>query len=339
MASPGPVPASTAATDDLLRPLALEIRHLRLVLAIAQTGGVGRAGERLHLTQSALSHQLREIERRLGVALFDRIRNRLVLTEAGTRLLESARRVLADVGALEGELRERAVGRRGVLRITTECYTCYEWLPQLLQRFERSHPEVEVRIVVEATSDALGALRAGGVDVALVTDDAAGDDVELWPLFEDELLLVVAPGHRLAKRRFVRPHEVIEERLLLYGTPQENRFCHEFLGGAGLAPREFLQVRLTEAIVSMVEAGLGVAPLARWAVADELRRGTLVGLRLGHGGFARRWAAATRAGARLPAYTRTFLDLLASDAAPDGAAVAKAAPALSRSRAARAAAR
>lgn len=338
MASPGPVPASSAADDDLLRPLALEIRHLRLVLAIAETGGVGRAGERLHLTQSALSHQLREIERRLGVALFDRIRNRLVLTEAGARLLESARRVLADVGALEGELRERAAGRRGVLRITTECYTCYEWLPQLLQRFERSHPDVEVRIVVEATSDALGALRAGSVDVALVTDDG-GDDVELWPLFEDELLLVVAPGHRLAKRCFVRPHEVIEERLLLYGTPEENRFCHEFLGGAGLAPRELLQVRLTEAIVSMVEAGLGVAPLARWAVADELRHGTLVGLRLGQGGFARRWAAATRSGARLAAYTRTFLDLLASDAAPGGAAAAKAAAPLSRSHAARAAAR
>ena len=98
---------ANAAPDDLLLPLHLELRHLRLVLAIAETGGVGRAGERLHLTQSALSHQLREIEHRLGVALFDRVRNRLVLTEAGARVLESARRVLADVVALESELLER----------------------------------------------------------------------------------------------------------------------------------------------------------------------------------------------------------------------------------------
>ena len=76
----------TPGGEDLLRPLALELRHLRLVLAIAETGGVGRAGERLHLTQSALSHQLREIEHRLGLALFDRVRNRLVFTDAGARV-------------------------------------------------------------------------------------------------------------------------------------------------------------------------------------------------------------------------------------------------------------
>ena len=308
-----PLPPS-AAPDDLLLPLSLELRHLRLVLAIAQTGGVGRAGERLHLTQSALSHQLREIEHRLGVALFDRVRNRLVLTEAGTRVLESARRVLADVVALEGELRERAEGRRGLIRITTECYTCYGWLPALLARFARAHPGVEVRIVVEATARPLDALRAGRVDAALVT--ATEPDLEARPLFEDELLLLVAPDHRLAGRRFVRPADVADERLLLYGPPEENRFCTEFLGRAGVMPRQVAQVQLTEALVAMVEAGLGVAALARWAVADELRRGSLVGLRLGPRGTTRRWLAATRRGARQPRHLTDFLDLVASGAAP-----------------------
>ena len=309
--SPLPAPGSS---EDLLRPLALELRHLRLVLGIAETGGVGRAGERLHLTQSALSHQLREIEHRLGVALFDRVRNRLVLTDAGARVLETARRVLAEVTALEVDLRERAEGRRGLIRITTECYTCYEWLPPLLERFERSHPAVEVRIALDATSRPLDALRAGAVDAALVTESEP--DLEARPLFEDELLLVVAADHRLAGRRFVRPADLARERLLLYATPEDSRFFQSFLGRAGVSPAAIAQVPLTEAMVAMVETGLGVAALARWAVADELRRGRLVGLRLGPRGMTRRWQAATRPGSRSFRYLTDFLDLLATGAPP-----------------------
>ena len=306
---------------DLLRPLALEVRHLRLVLAIAETGGVGRAGERLHLTQSALSHQLREIEHRLGVAFFDRVRNRLVLTDAGARVLDAARSVLAEMSALEGDLQERAEGRRGLIRITTECYTCYGWLPPLLERFGRSHPAVEVQIALDATRRPLDALRAGVVDAALVT--AAEPDLETRPLFEDELLLVVAPDHRLSGRRFVRPADLAGERLLLYATPEESRFFQSFFARAGVSPTAIAQVPLTEAVVAMVEAGLGVAALARWAVADELRRGRLVGLRLGPRGMTRRWLAATRPGSASARHLTDFLDLLATGAPPGRAEPAR----------------
>ena len=315
MSSPPP-----AGGEDLLQPLALEIRHLRLLLAVAETGSLGRAGERLHLTQSALSHQLRDVEHRLGVALFDRVRNRLVLTEAGGRVLETARRVLAEMSALEGDLRERAAGRRGLIRITTECYTCYGWLPPLVERFALSHPRVEVRIALEATRRPLDALRAGTVDAALVT--VSGPDLEARRLFEDELLLVVAPDHRLAARRFVRPADLASERLLLYAPPDESRFFSEFVKRAGVTPAGVAQVPLTEAVVAMVQAGLGVAALARWAVADELRRGRLVGLRLGPRGMTRRWQAATRRGATSAPHLADFLDLLAAGA-PHGRAEAR----------------
>ena len=216
--------------------------------------------------------------------------------------------------ALEDELRERAAGRRGLIRITTECYTCYGWLPPLLERFARSHPAVEVRIALDATRRPLEALRSGSVDAALVT--APEPDLDARPLFEDELLLVVAPDHRLAGRRFVRAADLADERLLLYGTPEESRFFREFVGRAGVSPRAVAEVPLTEAIVAMVEAGLGVAPLARWAVADALRRGRLVGLRLGPRGMNRRWLAATRRGSGSARHLADFLDLLATGAPP-----------------------
>src|SRR5262252_6692462 len=110
----------------------LEVRHLRLVAAVADCGSLTRAGDRLHLTQSALSHQLRDIESRLGVALFLRIGKRLVLTPAGERLLGSAREVLGALRQAELEIRQLGQENAGLLRITTECYTCYHWLPPLL---------------------------------------------------------------------------------------------------------------------------------------------------------------------------------------------------------------
>src|SRR2546430_7716615 len=107
----------------------LEVRHLRLVEAVADVGSLTRAGDRLHLTQSALSHQLRDIESRLGAALFLRIGKRLVLTPAGERLLGSAKEVLARLERTEEEIRQMRRDKAGVLRLTTECYTCYHWLP------------------------------------------------------------------------------------------------------------------------------------------------------------------------------------------------------------------
>ena len=301
---------------DPLRPIALELRHLRLVLAIEETGGITLAGERLHLTQSALSHQLKEIEARLGVPLFLRVKKRLVLTDAGRQVLAVSRRLLGEVVELEEDLRGRAAGRRGVLRLTTECYTCYDWLPPVLKRFEKRFPEVEVRIAVDSTRRPLDALVEGEVDLGMVTAPVARKELQSRPLFEDELLLVVAAGHPLATRRYVRPQDLAGERLLLYSTPEESKFYQQFFARHGIEPREVVAVQLTEAMLSMVKAGLGVAPFAGWAIERELRKGDVVGVRLGQRGLQRTWVAATRRMARPPAYLAELADLVAAHAAP-----------------------
>src|SRR6185436_4554686 len=105
----------------------LEVRHLQLVAAVADTGSLTRAGDRLHLTQSALSHQLRDIESRLGAALFLRVGERLVLTPAGERLLATARDVLDRLDRTEQDIHQMGKALAGMLRLTTECYTCYHW--------------------------------------------------------------------------------------------------------------------------------------------------------------------------------------------------------------------
>jgi len=127
----------------------LEIRHLKLVAAVAETGSVTRAGNRLHLTQSALSHQLRDAEEQLGAALFERKNGRMILTSAGDRLLQTARAVLTELDRAESDIQKNgdsaknAKGPTGLLRISTQCHTAYHWFPPRLLLFQKKFPGVE----------------------------------------------------------------------------------------------------------------------------------------------------------------------------------------------------
>jgi LysR family transcriptional regulator for metE and metH len=293
-------------------PLHLEVRHQRLVAAVADTGSVTRAARRLHLTQSALSHQLRDVETRLGTALFARTARRMVTTPAGERLLATARRVLDELAAAERDL-GAAAADVGVARVATECYTCYHWLPGVLREFRERWPGVELRIVPEVTADPVGALRNDALDVAIVhrtPEDEAGA-LRYTALFDDELVVVVAPGHRLAELPHVRPEDLAEEHLILYSTPHaESTVLARVLAPAGVVPKQLSRIQLTEAILELVQARLGVTVLSRWAVGPQLRAGTLVAVPLTAGGFRRQWGAVTRRGGAEPAYLHDLLGLL-----------------------------
>jgi LysR family transcriptional regulator for metE and metH len=296
----------------------IDSRHLRVLLAIVDAGGLTRAARTLHLSQSALSHQLKQIESCLGVPLFLRLKRRLVLTDAGRRLLDRARPLVRELDDLGDDFREHARGERGTLRLATECYTCYEWLPPLLQRFRRRHPGVDVGIVAEATDDPVASLVAGEIDLGIVTRTPEVAGVEEHPLFEDELRLVTPPGHPLTRRPFVRPSDLERERLLLYTPPAENFFFREFFSRGTHRPAHVDVIRLTEAVFSMVRADLGVTIAATWAIQPELASGRLAAVRLGARGFRRSWRAVVRQ-SRIrptPAYVLEFLDLLRSTVRP-----------------------
>jgi LysR family transcriptional regulator for metE and metH len=291
----------------------LEIRHLKLVQAIAEEGGVTRAGARLHLTQSALSHQLRDAESRLGVPLFLRLNKKMVPTPAGERLLASGRGVLEQLQRAEDEVRRIATEREGALRIAVECYTCYHWLPSLLAAYRDSHPHVDVQIAVEETGRPIQALLEGRLDLAVISDPPSDRRIRVRPLFEDEMVVVVAPGHPLAERPYVRPEDFADQHLYIYSTPEDSTTIQRVLVPAGVAPRQVSQAQLTEAIVELVKAGLGISVMARWAVAPHLASGALRALPLTRKGYTRKWSAARLRTRSSPAYLTAFEDLLAGN--------------------------
>jgi len=292
----------------------LEVRHLRLVLAVAELGSLTRAGDRLHLTQSALSHQLRDIESRLGAALFLRVGKRLVLTPAGERLLATARDVLDRLDRTEQDIHQMGKARAGMLRLTTECYTCYHWLPPLLVRYRKRFPQVEVRIDVGATGRPLEMLLAGKLDLAIMSSPVRDRRLVSRPVFDDELVVVAARDHRFAKQTHVRLSDLRDETLYVYPPKEESRVLQEVLVPSSHAPARVEEVMLTESIAELVKAGLGVSVLARWAVQPLVDAGSIVSRPLTARGLRREWRAVMPKDLAGADYIGEFIELLGKHA-------------------------
>jgi len=292
----------------------LEVRHLRLVSAVAELGSLTRAGDRLHLTQSALSHQLRDIESRLGAALFLRVGKRLVLTPAGERLLATARDVLDRLDRTEQDIHQMGKARAGMLRLTTECYTCYHWLPPLLVRYRKRFPQVEVRIDVAATGRPLDMLLAGKLDLAIMSSPVRDRRLVSRPVFDDELVVVAARDHRFAKQTHVRLSDLRDETLYVYPPKEESRVLQEVLVPSGHVPARVEEVMLTESIAELVKAGLGVSVLARWAVQPLVDAGSIVIRPLTARGLRRQWRAVMPKDLAGADYIGEFIDLLGKHA-------------------------
>ncbi|HEV8371478.1 MAG TPA: LysR family transcriptional regulator [Pyrinomonadaceae bacterium] len=290
----------------------LELRHLKLIVAVVEEGTVSKAGTRLHLTQSALSHQLRDAEAKLGTPLFLRVNKKMLLTAAGERLLDSAYRVFGDLERAQDDIRQMALSRQGVLRISTECYTCYHWLPALLKPFGHKHPRVDVKIVVEATRRPIEALMEGKIDLAVVSSPARDRRTYVKPLFQDELVVIMHPKHQLAAQSYVRAKDLAAEHLITYTVPnKDDSLFRKVLVPAGITPRQVSQVQLTEATVEMVKAGLGIGVMARWAVTPQIESGELRALPLTSKGFRRQWNAVMLRNKLAPPYLLDFVELLA----------------------------
>ena len=289
----------------------LEIRHLKLVAAIADTGSVTRAGNRLHLTQSALSHQLRDAEEQLGVQLFERGTGKMTLTPAGERLVQSARSVLAELERAESDIQKNGASARGLIRMSTQCTTAYHWFPPRLIAFQRQFPEVEVQLVIEATNNPFEALLEGKLDLAIVSEPIRNRKIRYTPLFEDEFVVIVPPGHRLAEKTFLAAEDIAGENILIYPPKEESTILTKVLEPAGIRPGKVQEIMLTEAIIEMVMGGLGIAGLARWAVGPQLASGALIGLPLKPPGFRWNWSIAQLRANRPPAYIQEFIRILA----------------------------
>lgn len=288
----------------------LELRHLRSLLAIRETGTLARAAERLHVTQSALSHQIKSLEHYFEAALFLRNSKPLHLTAAGQKLISLAQQVLPLVETAENDLHRVARGELGRLHIAIECHACFEWLVPVLSRYRQQWPQIEVDVQVGVSFDALPALQNGEVDLVISSDPIKGNVLRFAALFKYEALLVMGADHPLTRKRRIQPADLAEQTLITYPVPRQRLdVFSRFLQPAGIEPVAVRQTELTSVILLLVASGRGVAVLPDWVLHEAVQAGSLSTRPLGPRGKKGTLYAAVRRDDYPAAYVQDFIAL------------------------------
>lgn len=288
----------------------LELRHLRSFAAIEETGSLARAAERLHLTQSALSHQIKALERYYDTLLFLRSTKPLRLTPAGRKLLDLAYRVLPGVEQTETELKRVALGDAGRLHISIECHACFEWLLPVLDRFREDWPEVEVDIRLGISFNAIPALQDGTVDLVISSDPVAHSNLVFEPLFDYQALLVLARDHPLTKKDYIEAVDLEDQTLITYPVDRKRLDVFtKLLQPAAIEPAAVRQAELTAIILQLVASHRGVAVLPDWVVRGSVQQRRLCVRSLGEKGMFGTLHAAVRSTDRPAAYIEAFIGL------------------------------
>lgn len=263
----------------------IEVRHCRSLVAIAESGKLAAAAERVHVSQSALSHQIKAIEGHYGIALFERTRGGLRFTAAGERLLALAREVLAAVSAAERDLERLKGDTRGELRIVLECHTCFDWLMPVMDAFRKRWPEVEIDLVAGFHADPLGLLAQGKADMVIGSPPARRRGLAVVPLFRFEILAVIANEHRLRNKRRLEAADFAGETLITYPVPESRiDLIREVLAPAGVRLQR-RTAELTVAILQLVASRRGVAALPNWGVKNYVDHDYVLSKRIGAGGL------------------------------------------------------
>jgi LysR family transcriptional regulator, regulator for metE and metH len=292
----------------MLETTMLEIRHLKTLVTLREADSLVEAAERLHLTQSALSHQLKDLEERIGQQLFARKTKPVRFTSAGLRLLRLADSLLPQVRQAERDLQRLAGGQAGRLHMAIECHSCFQWLMPTIDQFRNAWPEVEVDFASGYFFAPLPALARGDLDLVVTSDPQEINGLSYVPLFTYEAQLAMSNQHPLTSRGYIQPEDLAEETLICYPVDRERLdiFKH-FLGPAGIEPAAVRNAELTVMMMQLVASGRGVCCLPNWAMAEYLQRGYVSARPLGPDGLYGTLYAAVREDMLEMSYLQDFL--------------------------------
>ena len=288
----------------------LELRHLKTLAALAETGNLSKAAKRVHLSQPAVSHQIRALEEHYEVELFERKSDPLRLTAAGQRFVELAYEVTRSVQNGERDLARIAQGQAGELRIAVECHSCFDWLMPAMDAFREHWPQVELDLVSGFHADPIGLLGENRADLVIVSRNEKRAGTAFHPLFAYEVLALLSRHHPLTRKTYLTARDFAAETLVTYPIPDERLdLVRDVLRPAKVNPAR-RTTELTVAILQLVASGRGVAALPGWTVQSYLDRSYVVWKPVGKSGLHSRLFAATTPGAARLAYMEEFIRIM-----------------------------
>ncbi|MBK4988501.1 LysR family transcriptional regulator [Pseudomonas sp. S36] len=286
----------------------IDLRHLRTLRALREADSLPDAAERLHLTQSALSHQFRELESRVGMPVFVRKSKPVRFTTAGLKLLQLADQVLPLIRSTERNLAKLAGGAADRLHIAIECHSCYQWLMPSLDAFRSAWPEVELDLASGLSFAPLPALARGDLDLVVTSDPIPLPGITYVPLFGYEAVLAIDKHHALRAKAYVEPADLTGQTLITYPIERDRLdIFTRFLDPADLEPAQVRTAEMTIMMMQLVASGRGVCCLPNWAVHEYTTRGYVLARRLGAEGVQATLYAGVRSDMLEMAYMSDFL--------------------------------
>jgi len=286
---------------------------MRILAAVAEYGSLTAAADKLHLTQSALSHAIKKLEQHAGVALWQKEGRQLVFTQAGEHLRQESKRLLPQLERLDAALTQYALGEQGSLRIGMECHPCYRWLLRVVEPFLIQWPGVDVDVRQQFQFGGMAALFNRDIDLLVTPDPLQRKGIVFEPVFVYEQVLVVADSHRLAGRSWISAEELGEEVLLTYPVePERLDIFKDFLIPANCSPARHKVIEATEIMLQMVATERGVASLPRWLVEEHQESLALSCVRLGKKGVRKQIHLGRREDERSARFITAFIELALS---------------------------
>ena len=265
----------------------MDLRQLEIIRAIAETGSFTAAGEKLHVSQSAISRQILLLEAELGEPVFHRIGRRIRITPAGESLLRLSHRVFQDLQDTVSAIGDTREALRGTMRLVGGMTVCLYVFPSLLAEVRRAHPELDLKITVGSGERSMALLRSGTADLGLVTIPVQATDLVSVPVLREELLVITYPAHPLAKKREIRTADLHCQPFILFETGSITRhLVDEFFTRQRIEPEIVMETENVEIIKAMVHHGLGISIIPWQAAAADVRDKQLHCSRIaGHGLF------------------------------------------------------
>ncbi|WP_299119181.1 LysR family transcriptional regulator [uncultured Tenacibaculum sp.] len=267
----------------------MEIKYFRLIKTIVEEGSIANSANKLFLTQSALSHQLRELEERLGFKVFLRSRNRWKLTDEGAELYKLGNEILESIENGFRNIEQLRMGSVGTIKMSTECYSFYQGLPVFVQKMGLLYPEITIDLILEATHQPISKILSNEIDIAIVTSKPENDTLSSIEVYEDEVFAIMHKENPFSKKDYLDVNDFTNLHLIIHSFPLETVSVYErFLKPNKIIPQKISAIPLTEVALEMVNANMGIICMPQWAVKSFKISDNLVFKRISKNGLKRK---------------------------------------------------
>ena len=292
----------------------MELKYFRLIKTIAEEGSIANSTERLFLTQSALSHQLRELEERLGFKVFHRTRNKWELTQEGSELYKLANKLFSSIDEGFSNIKNIKDGSKGTIKLSAECQSFFHSIPSFIQKMGILYPEIDIDVTLGATHQTISQVLSDDIDIAIVTSKPQSDELSCIQVFEDEIFALLHRENSLYDLEYLDASHFTDVHLLINSFPLEGVAVYEqFLKPNKINPIKISAIPFTEISLSMINANMGVMCAPKWQLAPFKKSKELIFKRLGKNGLKRKHYLVVKTSQRNKKYIHDFISSFEED--------------------------